>query len=561
MGCVSALCYLHCEINSNLQQLFICAPFICCRLRAENLHSMTNVTKLELEDVSFACVPTGLRRATIQWLKDGTHHNKWRRFLSCSLLQSVDHGGSSLRPWQSSKALELEIKCGYSTSPGVAVTVEWYPHTQTSADPCQFRVGQNDINFREVIQSTGSLRLKAFETTDCWPLSVLCVVAARWPKSSTPDTWNAVATVDGSVTIHNRVTNGLLASRTYRFRVLARTKVGESLESKRAHNITMPQQPPSGPPQSLFVSQRSNTSLAVSWRCARAAIPKWQTIWLMFIQYNIVGYPAIEECQCSDANTDATAHSSCARPSLQVSAPKYEVRIRTLQCMGWAVLQDAKRETTAGGRAHGRPSSVVRRSERSQYTRFTLWYKPVLECYWRSSSAAAACFSNTTDLLVHQTRYEIGVSRSTAIGWGPARIETLVTGRPPELPQPPTMADSAAPASAPANLTVRVVDSRVAQRVRWMPLEAAGVARQIRVLFHSSIGRLRPASHRGCAGSSSNVALVGNLTRGVYYEFHCWLSAPYGAASRASRLRLVYVGEAVPTAAPSKLRCIARVAL
>ncbi|PAA90233.1 hypothetical protein BOX15_Mlig000533g1 [Macrostomum lignano] len=816
---------------------------------------MTNVTKLELEDVSFACVATGAPTPTIQWLKDGTHLTSGGRFLvqsTGSLLitavQVSDTGrytclasntpGSDQtsgylnvlqrtkiilppeKPVESIKGSELEIKCGYSTSPGVAVTVEWY-HTPDIGGSLPVRVA-NDINFREVIQSTGSLRLKSVRTTDagryqCFVLSsagndtrdtMLTVIelpqspiivsallnpidnrsidlvwrpgltgntpvtsySVQLAESSTPDTWNAVATVDGSVTTY-RVTNGLLASRTYRFRVLARNKVGESLESKPSANITMPQQPPSGPPQSLFVSQRSNTSLAVSWRAPELQFQNGKLFGYV-IQYNIVGYPVLKNVSV----TDATA-TQAVLTSLQVFT-EYEVRIAAYNAMGVGVFSNAKRETTAEGVPTDRPSSVSAAAISStqlqvafnqpsanqinginlgyiiaatcigtcpspssketvipydsskgptarltdltvgglsKYTEYSLtvacftsagrgplsvpvtvstlqdvpgpvvdfalsdivdtqvrlswrppadkngiitgylvWYKPVLNATGGSSSAAAV--SNTTVPLganatghliadlVHQTRYEIGVSASTAIGWGPARIETLVTGVPPELPQPPTMltvssieattalvqfipgydgkasisawlvdaqvqseaspwqrlasipgsvfttnqltitglqpftryrirltaqnirglsnvslpsnwfeTKQAAPASAPANLTVRVVDSR-SLSVRWMPLEAGqwnGNAQGYSIRYRRQQNSTTDFTEVSVTDPGSSYRLLDGLIANTKYEVQMTARNPAGSAVTSSVFATTW--DATPSAAPSNL--------
>ncbi|XP_074647497.1 protein sidekick-2-like [Tubulanus polymorphus] len=102
------------------------------------------------------------------------------------------------------------------------------------------------------------------------------------------------------------VSSTLLPARTYQFHVSAVNSVGEGQPSPPSTRITLPQQPPSGPPIGVVGSPRSQTSIFVTWQAPDAS--HWNGRLLGYkVRYKIANYPdssfVIQEIRGTDRQT------------------------------------------------------------------------------------------------------------------------------------------------------------------------------------------------------------------------------------------------------------------
>ncbi|MBN3274566.1 SDK2 protein, partial [Polyodon spathula] len=60
--------------------------------------------------------------------------------------------------------------------------------------------------------------------------------------------------------------SGLIPARSYQFRICAVNDVGKGQFSKETDRLSLPEEPPSGPPQNVIASGRTNQSIMIQWQ-------------------------------------------------------------------------------------------------------------------------------------------------------------------------------------------------------------------------------------------------------------------------------------------------------
>ncbi|NXJ70226.1 SDK2 protein, partial [Rostratula benghalensis] len=86
------------------------------------------------------------------------------------------------------------------------------------------------------------------------------------PSSPLPDApWTVLlASVDPELT--SVVVRGLVPARSYQFRLCAANDVGRGQFSKDTERVSLPEEPPSAPPQNVIASGRTNQSIMIQWQ-------------------------------------------------------------------------------------------------------------------------------------------------------------------------------------------------------------------------------------------------------------------------------------------------------
>ncbi|CAG0892307.1 unnamed protein product [Darwinula stevensoni] len=163
--------------------------------------------------------------------------------------------------------------------------------------------------------------------------------------------------------------SGLQAAASYEFRVSALNSVGEGIPSTQSNMITLPPEPPSGPPQGLVGSARSPTAIMIQWQPPRSEEQNGR-IHGYIIRYRLFGYG---HSPWSYRNISNDAQRNYLIQEL-ITFKDYEIGIAAFNKKGVGVFSESIRVKTREGVPEAMPTEV--RVEAINSTAVRIWWKP-----------------------------------------------------------------------------------------------------------------------------------------------------------------------------------------
>uniref|UniRef100_A0A3P8S606 Sidekick cell adhesion molecule 2 n=1 Tax=Amphiprion percula TaxID=161767 RepID=A0A3P8S606_AMPPE len=257
---------------------------------------------------------------------------------------------------------------------------------------------------------------------------------------------------------------GLIPARSYQFRLCAVNDVGRGQFSKETDRLTLPEEPPSAPPQTVIASGRTNQSIMIQWQPPPESHQNGP-LQGYIIRYCLSGLPV--DCQMKNiTNPDQT---SLLLEDLIIWT-NYEIEVAAYNGAGRGTYSHKVTEWTLQGVPTVPPGNVQAEAVNSTTVRFT-WsapspqfinginqgYKVTPFCQLVHSSGYRISweeFNRTNTRVTHYlpnltqeykvtgltalTTYTIQVAAMTSKGQGQLSASTISSGVPPELPGPPT---------------------------------------------------------------------------------------------------------------------------
>ncbi|CAG0921735.1 unnamed protein product [Notodromas monacha] len=164
--------------------------------------------------------------------------------------------------------------------------------------------------------------------------------------------------------------SGLQAAQSYQFRVSAVNAVGEGVRSGPSNAVTLPPEPPSGPPESLVGSARSDTSIMIQWQ-PPAENAQNGRIFGYLVRYRLYGYG---HSPWSYRNITNEAQRNYLLQDL-ITFKDYEIGIAAYNRKGVGVFSDSIRVQTKEGVPEAIPTDVEAFSLNSTAVQVT-WTPP-----------------------------------------------------------------------------------------------------------------------------------------------------------------------------------------
>uniref|UniRef100_A0A672LXA4 Sidekick cell adhesion molecule 2 n=1 Tax=Sinocyclocheilus grahami TaxID=75366 RepID=A0A672LXA4_SINGR len=262
--------------------------------------------------------------------------------------------------------------------------------------------------------------------------------------------------------------NGLIPARSYQFRLCAVNDVGKGQFSKETDRVSLPEEPPSAPPQNVIASGRTNQSIMIQWQPP----PESHQNGILrgyIIRYRLTGLPVDIQYK-NISNPDVT---NLLLEDLIIWT-NYEIEVAAYNGAGLGVYSHKVTEWTLQGVPTIAPGNVKAEPFNSTTIRFTWtapnpqfinginqgykvnaegmrrnlhselsWYRISWEEYNRTNTRVTHYLPNVTleyrvTGLTAITTYTIEVAGMTSKGQGQLSSSTISSGVPPELPGPPT---------------------------------------------------------------------------------------------------------------------------
>ncbi|XP_076852894.1 protein sidekick-2 isoform X2 [Brachyhypopomus gauderio] len=162
---------------------------------------------------------------------------------------------------------------------------------------------------------------------------------------------------------------GLIPARSYQFRLCAVNDVGKGQFSRETERLTLPEEPPSAPPQTVIASGRTNQSIMIQWQ-PPAESHQNGPLQGYIIRYCLSGLPV--DCQMKNiTNPDQT---NLLLEDLIIWT-NYEIEVAAYNGAGQGVFSQKVTEWTLQGVPTVPPGSVAAEAVNSTAIRFT-WSAP-----------------------------------------------------------------------------------------------------------------------------------------------------------------------------------------
>ncbi|XP_051904168.1 protein sidekick-2-like [Hippocampus zosterae] len=165
------------------------------------------------------------------------------------------------------------------------------------------------------------------------------------------------------------VVGGLVPARSYQFRLCAVNDVGRGQFSKESERLTLPEEPPSAPPQTVIASGRTNQSILIQWQPPPESHQNGPLQGYV-IRYCLSGLPV--DCQLK--NITSPEQSSLMLEDLIIWT-NYEIEVAAYNGAGRGVYSRKVTEWTLQGVPTVPPGNVQAEPVNSTAVRFT-WSAP-----------------------------------------------------------------------------------------------------------------------------------------------------------------------------------------
>ncbi|XP_078096275.1 protein sidekick-1 [Mustelus asterias] len=163
--------------------------------------------------------------------------------------------------------------------------------------------------------------------------------------------------------------SGLTPARSYQFRVCAVNQLGKGQYSTETNRLLLPEEPPSGPPQNIMASGRTNQSIMVQWQP-----PSEQEINGVLkgyiLRYRLAGLPGGYQLK----NITSPEVTYCLLKDLIIWT-QYEIQVAAYNSAGLGAYSRAAAEYTLQGVPTAPPQSVEVEAVNSTAIKFT-WDPP-----------------------------------------------------------------------------------------------------------------------------------------------------------------------------------------
>ncbi|KAL7860443.1 hypothetical protein AOLI_G00167920 [Acnodon oligacanthus] len=165
------------------------------------------------------------------------------------------------------------------------------------------------------------------------------------------------------------VVGGLIPARSYQFRLCAVNDVGKGQFSRETERLTLPEEPPSAPPQTVIASGRTNQSIMIQWQPPPESHQNGP-LQGYIIRYCLSGLPV--DCQIKNiTNPDQT---NLLLEDLIIWT-NYEIEVAAYNGAGQGVFSQKVTEWTLQGVPTVPPGNVQAEAVNSTTVRFT-WGAP-----------------------------------------------------------------------------------------------------------------------------------------------------------------------------------------
>ncbi|XP_072549363.1 protein sidekick-2 isoform X2 [Salminus brasiliensis] len=165
------------------------------------------------------------------------------------------------------------------------------------------------------------------------------------------------------------VVGGLIPARSYQFRLCAVNDVGKGQFSRETERLTLPEEPPSAPPQTVIASGRTNQSIMIQWQPPPESHQNGP-LQGYIIRYCLSGLPV--DCQIKNiTNPDQT---NLLLEDLIIWT-NYEIEVAAYNGAGQGVFSQKVTEWTLQGVPTVPPGNVQAEAVNSTTVRFT-WSAP-----------------------------------------------------------------------------------------------------------------------------------------------------------------------------------------
>ncbi|KAL6476951.1 hypothetical protein MHYP_G00154500 [Metynnis hypsauchen] len=165
------------------------------------------------------------------------------------------------------------------------------------------------------------------------------------------------------------VVGGLIPARSYQFRLCAVNDVGKGQFSRETERLTLPEEPPSAPPQTVIASGRTNQSIMIQWQPPPESHQNGP-LQGYIIRYCLSGLPV--DCQIKNiSNPDQT---NLLLEDLIIWT-NYEIEVAAYNGAGQGVFSQKVTEWTLQGVPTVPPGNVQAEAVNSTTVRFT-WSAP-----------------------------------------------------------------------------------------------------------------------------------------------------------------------------------------
>ncbi|KAK7791911.1 hypothetical protein R5R35_005428 [Gryllus longicercus] len=161
----------------------------------------------------------------------------------------------------------------------------------------------------------------------------------------------------------------LKAAASYQFRVSAVNSVGEGSPSEPSHAVTLPQEPPSGPPVGFVGSARSSSEIITQWQPPLEEHRNGQVLGYV-LRYRLFGY---HDSPWMSHNITNEAQRNYLIQDL-ITWKDYTVQIAAYNNMGVGVFSDGVKIKTKEGVPEAPPTDV--HAEAVNSTAIKVWWKP-----------------------------------------------------------------------------------------------------------------------------------------------------------------------------------------
>ncbi|XP_063224987.1 protein sidekick isoform X2 [Bacillus rossius redtenbacheri] len=161
----------------------------------------------------------------------------------------------------------------------------------------------------------------------------------------------------------------LKAATSYQFRVSAVNSVGEGSASDSSNIVSLPQEPPSGPPLGLVGSARSSSEIITQWQPPQEELRNGQVLGYV-MRYKLYGY---DSSPWTYQNITNEAQRTFLIKDL-ITWKDYIIQIAAYNNMGVGMFSDGVKIKTKEGVPEAAPSNV--RAEPLNSTAVQVWWEP-----------------------------------------------------------------------------------------------------------------------------------------------------------------------------------------
>ncbi|XP_054891934.1 protein sidekick-2 isoform X1 [Poeciliopsis prolifica] len=165
------------------------------------------------------------------------------------------------------------------------------------------------------------------------------------------------------------VVGGLIPARSYQFRLCAVNDVGRGQFSKETDRLTLPEEPPSAPPQTVIASGRTNQSIMIQWQPPPESHQNGP-LQGYIIRYCLSGLPV----DCQMKNITNPDQSSLLLEDLIIWT-NYEIEVAAYNGAGTGIYSHKVTEWTLQGVPTVPPGNVQAEAVNSTTVRYT-WSAP-----------------------------------------------------------------------------------------------------------------------------------------------------------------------------------------